>query len=126
VTVSVSCLCGGVRFTLATTVGEITGCHCTQCRKTSGHYAASFDVICEPAYTARATLAEYVTPKGASRGFCNACGSSLWFRNADGALSVEAGAVDGATGAQMTGHIFVADKGDYYALADGLVQAEGW
>ena len=70
----------------------------------------------------RDTLAEYATPGGATRGFCAQCGSSLWFRAADGAFSVEAGAIDGATGGHLTAHIFVADKGDYYALTDGLPQ----
>jgi len=115
-----------VRFSLQGPVGDITGCHCTQCRKTSGHYAASFDVAGALDYAERRGLAEYVTPRGAVRGFCRNCGSSLWFCDADGHLSVEAGAVDGPTGARLTAHIFTADKGDYYAIADGVPQAEGW
>ena len=34
------------------------------------------------------------------------------------------GAFDGATGAKLAMHIFVADKGDYYEIADGLPQRE--
>ncbi len=39
-----SCLCGAVSFEVA---GELPGpdaCHCSQCRKTSGHVWASTDV----------------------------------------------------------------------------------
>jgi hypothetical protein len=32
------------------------------------------------------------------------------------------GAFDGPTGTKLTKHIFVADKGDYYDIADGLPQ----
>ena len=61
----------------------------------------------------------------AARGFCRTCGSRLWFRAADGSFSVEAGCIDGPTGGWLAGHIFVADKGDYYDLNDGLPQSQG-
>lgn len=32
------------------------------------------------------------------------------------------GAFDGATGTHLTKHIFVAEKGDYYVIMDGLPQ----
>jgi len=119
-----SCLCGGVAFTLPGPSGDITACHCSQCRRLSGHFAASFDADeARLVYIARATLGEYQTPGGGRRGFCTACGSSLWFRAADGEFSVEGGAVDGPTGGRLTAHIFAADKGDYYPIDDGLPQS---
>ncbi len=67
----------------------------------------------------------------ARRGFCPTCGSLLfWQPVADGgpadSLSVSMGAVDGPTRLRLERHIFVADKGDYYDVADGLPQEEGW
>lgn len=122
-----SCLCGGVRFSVPRPGGGITACHCTQCRKLSGHYPASFDVPeAGVSFQARQPLAEFATPGGGRRGFCTACGSGLYFRARDGAFSVEAGVVDGPTGSSLAGHIFVADKGDYYNLTDGLTQHPGW
>ncbi len=35
---------------------------------------------------------------------------------------VAMGALDGPTGLRLARHIFVADKGDYYDIADGLPQ----
>lgn len=121
------CLCGGVAFRLPGPAGEVTACHCTQCRKLSGHYSASFDAA-EAAveWLCRDTLAEYETPAKGRRGFCGRCGSSLWFRSAAREFSVEAGSVRGATGGRLTGHIFVSDKGDYYRIDDGLPQSERW
>jgi len=124
--IDASCLCGGVRFTIPGPVGDITACHCSQCRRTSGHHSASFDVDGDIDYQWRETLAEYKTPNGATRGFCNRCGSSIWYRYVDGGLSVEAGAVDGLTNARLSAHIFTADKGDYYTLADGQPQSKGY
>jgi hypothetical protein len=126
-TLDCGCLCGGVAFAVAGPAGEITACHCGQCRKLSGHFSASFDAHeATLHYNARTTLAAFLTPGGGRRGFCDTCGSSLWFRAADGAFSVEAGAVKGPTGGRLAGHIFVADKGDYYGIDDSLPQAGGW
>lgn len=122
-----SCLCGGCRFDLPGPAGAITACHCRQCRKLSGHYAASFDADeARLIWRSRDTLREYETPAGGRRGFCSACGSSLWFRSAAGEFSVEAGTVAGATGGRLAGHIFVASRGDYYGIDDGLPQAGRW
>ncbi len=120
---SAECQCGQVRFALPGPAGALTACHCSQCRRLSGHYAASFDAD-ETAvqWHDRQGLAEYETPNGGKRGFCTGCGSSLYFRAPDGGFSVEAGAVGGATGGLLSAHIFVADKGDYYPLCDGLPQ----
>lgn len=119
-----ACLCGAVHFSLPGPTGPITACHCQQCRKLSGHYAASFDAD-EKAFTwgARDAMAEFETPAGGRRGFCTRCGSSLWFRSAAGEFSVEAGSVLGATGGQLAEHIFTASKGAYYELDDGLPQS---
>lgn len=120
-----SCLCGENRFSLPGPAGEITACHCRQCRKLSGHYSASFDTD-EAAlvWHRRAAQAEYQTPGGGRRGFCTRCGSSLYFRDASGAFSVEAGSITPPTGGRLAGHIFVADKGDYYEIDDGLPQSD--
>ncbi len=122
-----TCLCGECRFTLPGPAGDVTACHCTQCRRLSGHYSASFDADeGNVAWQARTRLSEYATPGGGRRGFCAGCGSSLYFRAADGAFSVEAGSIAGPIGGRLVGHIFTAEKGDYYALDDGLPQFPAW
>lgn len=119
-----SCLCGRVAFQVPGPVAAVTACHCRQCRKLSGHYSASFDADESTlVWQARTGLAEYETPGKGRRGFCNGCGSSLYFRAGDGALSVEAGAVGGATGGRLSDHIFTAFKGAYYSIGDGLPQS---
>jgi hypothetical protein len=121
-----SCHCGGVSFSFAHGLHGMGACHCSQCRKHSGHFAVSLDADeTSVTYGARETLAEFTTQGGAQRGFCTRCGSSLYFR-ADEGFSVEAGAIDGPTGVRLESHIFVLDKGDYYALDDGLPQFTRW
>jgi hypothetical protein len=122
-----SCLCGAVRFSVSDALKDPDACHCRQCRKSSGHYAVSTDVAKN-----KLTIegAEHITWYRSSdkvrRGFCAVCGSPLFFDPPDKDwIGVHMGAFDGATGAHTELHIFVAEKGDYYEISDGLPQHPG-
>ncbi len=122
-----SCLCGGVEFELSGTLRNSVACHCVQCRKTSGHYVSATQVGPEQLTLIKdETLQWYRSSPPAERGFCNTCGSSLFWRhdNDRGAISVMSGTLDAPTGIHTEKHIFVADKGDYYDIADGLPQRD--
>ncbi len=57
------------------------------------------------------------------RGFCSICGSFLfWDPPERGRIAIAMGAFDAPTGTRLAHHVFVADKGDYYEIADGLPQ----
>ncbi|TAH12559.1 MAG: GFA family protein [Curvibacter sp.] len=121
-----SCNCGAVKFTLAQAPTDASACHCTQCRKQSGHYFASANLPKEAvALTGGENLTWYQASEKVRRGFCSKCGSWLFwepvFRDW---TSVALGSLDGATGLNLERHIFVAHKGDYYAICDGLPQSE--
>jgi hypothetical protein len=65
----------------------------------------------------------YQSSEKVRRGFCSICGSSLfWDPIFKEWTSIAMGAFDGATHTKLARHIFVADKGDYYEIADGLSQ----
>jgi len=73
--------------------------------------------------THEAGLRWYASSPGVRRGFCGTCGAFLFWDKADAdEIDIAMGALDGATGARLAGHIFVADKGDYYDITDGLPQ----
>lgn len=119
-----SCLCGGVTFEITGPMRQVVACHCSQCRKQSSHFAAF--TACDDAdltLTGKESLAWYAASNEAKRGFCKTCGSLLfWKGNAKSYTSIAAGALDGATGLTLEGHIFCADKGDYYEITGGTYQ----
>jgi len=119
-----SCLCGAVRFTVDAELRPPDACHCTQCRKTSGHYWASTDVArADLTISGEENLAWFQSSAKVRRGFCSRCGSSLfWDPVGKGIVGVAMGAFDGHTNTHLAIHIFTADKGDYYDIADGLPQ----
>ena len=119
-----SCLCGAVRFEV---VGELKGpdaCHCTQCRKTSGHYWASTDVPRSSLTIHGAdNLTWFRSSERVWRGFCSTCGAALfWDPIKKDTIGVAMGAFESPTNTRLAIHIFVADKGDYYDITDGLPQ----
>jgi hypothetical protein len=119
-----SCLCGAVTFEVAGALSPPDACHCTQCRKVSGHYWASTDVA-RPALTIRGAdqVKWFRSSERVRRGFCSNCGSSLfWDPIGKDLVGVAMGAFDKPTDTRLAIHIFVADKGDYYDIADGLPQ----
>jgi len=71
-------------------------------------------------------LAWYHSSEKVRRGFCKTCGSSLFFDPLDQQkhdwTGVALGAFDKPTQAKLNLHIFVAEKGDYYELMDGVRQ----
>lgn len=119
------CLCGAVRYEVRGPLRPIVACHCTQCRKQTGHFMAS--TACRRAdfaLTREDGLRWYQSSASARRGFCAECGSVLfWEGEGKDYISIAAGSIDGRSGLKIAQHIFVADKGDYYAIEDGLPQA---
>ncbi|MBX9880510.1 MAG: GFA family protein [Sphingomonas sp.] len=118
------CLCGAVRITVEGPLGPVSACHCAQCRRQSGHYWAATEV---PRAAVRvegeAALRWYQASPRARRGFCGTCGSFLLWQLIDGeTIDVAMGALDAPSGTALAQHIFVAEKGDYYTIADGLPQ----
>lgn len=117
-----SCQCGHVRFEITATPESPTACHCVQCRKQSGHFFASANVPKAAVVLRDAdAVAWYRSSEKVRRGFCPRCGSWLfWEPLHRDWTSVALGAIDGDTGLRLQRHIFVAEKGDYYELGDGL------
>lgn len=119
-----SCLCGAVIFEVSCDLPPPSACHCTQCRKHSGHFEASTDLP-RAAVTVHGSekVTWYHSSAKVRRGFCSICGSSLfWDPIHKDWTSIAMGAFDGPTHTKIKNHIFVADKGDYYDITDGLPQ----
>ena len=115
------CLCGAVRYRIRGEQRDVVVCHCSRCRRAHGHVGAYTEVASEDLVLLTEHTLRWYLADGRERGFCQACGGILFWR-AVGAdrTSVTAGTLDEPTGLRTTAHIFVASKGDYYEITDGL------
>lgn len=126
-TIKGSCLCGACSFTLPHPAGDIHGCHCSQCRRRSAYFTATFDAKESDVVwtTANPPISEYTTPGGAKHGFCSNCFAKLYYNLPGVYYGMPAGILDGPTGGTLSSHIFFADRGDFYKIDDGMPTFDG-
>jgi len=121
------CLCGAVRYRVSGAMRDVVACHCGQCQRSHGNFAAfsacDHDQL---AFDEERGLAWYQSSETAKRGFCRDCGSSLfWKPDFADYIAVAAGSLDQPSGLKLAKHIFTGDKPDWYEINDGLPQLEG-
>lgn len=118
------CNCGKVAFEVKTVRKELNVCHCTLCRRASGHlWAATHARFSDMHFIEDEGLTWYESSDFAKRGFCRFCGSNLFYRmNGEEGIGIGAGCLEAPTGLEIGKHIFVKDKGDYYTIDDDAPQ----
>ncbi len=122
-----SCLCGAIKFEVSGELGKADACHCVQCRKWTGHFLPSTEVVrSDLKIQGEDQLKWYHSSEKVRRGFCAVCGTSLFFDPLDQQkhhwIAVALGSFDTPVDTALSLHIFVAEKGDYYEINDGLPQ----
>ncbi|MDQ1153851.1 GFA family protein [Brevundimonas sp. SORGH_AS_0993] len=109
------CLCGGVTFTAAPK-GGMHACHCATCRRLSG--GVLFSVDCGDSVRVTGEVATFASSEWAVRQFCPACGTGLFWRSNDGAVTmVSAQAFDDPTAFALEDEFCIESKPATYALA---------
>ncbi|MBS0377571.1 MAG: GFA family protein [Proteobacteria bacterium] len=121
------CECGAVRYQVTGPLRQVVACHCSQCRRITGHYlAATAARRAQFALTRAGGLKWYASSKDARRGFCAECGSTLfWEPHGRDYVSIAAGTLDDGAGLKIVCHIHAADKGAYYDIEAGAMQVPG-
>ena len=118
----ISCLCGGIKLKVNGPLRHVSNCHCIQCMKTHGNYAAytaakEKDVI----LLKKRTLKWFRSSKKAKRGFCNRCGASMFFKWLESEnINIAAGMFKNPTKLKTKMNIFIKGKLDYYKLDNKL------
>ena len=112
------CICGAVRYQVNGTLRPVIACHCEQCRRFSGHFVAATATRKNYFQLLNASgLKWYSYQSGLRQGFCQECGSSLFFEDEQTErISIAAGSLDESQGLKLAAQIFTAEAGDYYQL----------
>ena len=118
-TLTGSCLCGDVTFTIVNEFEHFQLCHCTQCQKTTGSAHAS-NLFTNPeniSWTSGETaIARFdVEGRRISNAFCSTCGSRLPFLSKSGdVLAVPAGSLNGTPSISPAANIFWPERASWY------------
>ena len=120
------CLCGAVRYEISGSLRNVINCHCSKCRRFHGNFGAYTSVKEQDLTLVKQEELRWFhsttdeTPN-VHRGFCSQCGSSLfWHPRGQVNIAVAAGSLDAPTQLTTMGHIWVDQRGDYYAIDDDL------
>lgn len=123
------CLCGAVRYAVTGPIRDVFACHCHRCRRTSGNFvAASAAPTGAITFDADDTLRWYAPDDdpGVEYGFCERCGSSLFFRVVGSdSVSLMAGTFDDTAGLRTTEVWFADHAADHVTLDPVAVHHPG-
>ena len=116
------CLCGGIRFSTKGFHREVSNCHCIQCMKTHGNFAAYTRVNDNCLnFLNKKTLKWFKSSNKAKRGFCSRCGASIFFKvNKSKTISISAGMFDKSLKVKSNKNIFVKKRLKYYKLDQSI------
>jgi hypothetical protein len=120
------CLCGAVTYAVYGTLRDVVNCHCSKCRRIHGHVSAYASTRREHLLLSEQRGLKWyrsVTDETPNvyRGFCQECGSSLfWDPRDNDFIYISAGTLDAPTGLRTIGHVWTSQAGDYYEISDGL------
>ena len=120
-----ACACGAVRYEVTGAFTKVTFCHCSKCRRWHGHVGAYSAVDrADFRLVEQRGLTWWAASAVVKRGFCSECGSSmLWDEEGEPKMGICVGTLDEPTGLEPKAHIYLASKGDYYAVPDdGLLR----
>ena len=111
------CLCGAVSYVAGEIDTDFHTCHCGMCRKWSGGpvFATSVGNV---KFEGEENISRYDSSPWAERGFCNRCGSNLFYhlKEADHYV-LWVGTFDDQTPFRLTGEIYIDDKPAGYDFA---------
>jgi hypothetical protein len=111
------CECGGVRYTVSGDLRDVYDCHCARCRRITGHYmAATAAPVDQVTLVLDQTLTWYAPDPSVEYGFCNRCGSTMFWRAqaTPESLSIAAGTLDPPTGLRTTKAWWISQASAYH------------
>ncbi|WP_193074094.1 GFA family protein [Pseudomonas sp. FME51] len=126
-TMSGSCLCGGVGYEIQGELCDVYNCHCTMCRKL---HAAAFRTSCKirsadwKTVKGEELIRFYESSPGEHKAFCSVCSTSLFtrFDAQPEAFGFPLGTLDTDPGVRAQRHVFVGSKAPWFEITDDLPQ----
>ncbi len=117
------CMCGAVRFVAQDVPDKAGVCHCEMCRRWTGSALLGVTVPTENvAWEDETHLKRIQSSDWAERGFCDVCGSSMFFRVTRpgewfGDIELPLGVFDDPDGFTLTNEIYIDHKPDSWTYA---------
>lgn len=114
-----SCLCGAVSISTRNMSNLVGACHCNMCRTWGGGALLVVDCGSDVSFEGAESIGVYQSSKWAERGFCQKCGSHLFFRmKQNNQYFIPVGLFDNSEGLIFDHQVFIEEKPKYYSFAN--------
>ncbi len=121
-----SCLCGTVRITAKNISKNVGACHCSMCRKWGGGPLMAVDCGPDVSFEGEENISVFNSSEWAERGFCNKCGSHLFYRfKANQQHIMPVGLFDDDKIFVFEEQVFIEEKPSFYSFADETREMTG-
>lgn len=108
------CHCGAIRYEVDGAPQHHALCHCTDCRRSAGAPVVGWAAFAESEVTVtKGAPVVYVSSEHGRRSFCGACGTGLFYRNAEvlpGIVDIQSATLDDPAALPAQVHIQTADR----------------
>lgn len=121
-----SCLCGGVTYSVSSDPLRMAQCHCKGCQRASGTGHMSLAFFKQDDVTVNGTVHEYVSTADSgnenTRSFCPTCGSRMFGRNSSkpGIMALAVGTADDNSWFSPQAIVYNKDKPAWDHMASDL------
>ena len=119
------CLCGSVEIQAETMNTNVGACHCGICRKWSAGPFFAVDCGTKLKIKGEKFVSIYNSSEWAERGFCNQCGTHLFYRLKETQQYIVSAEVFEDKELNFDHQIFIDDKPDYYDFANATHNMTG-
>jgi len=121
-----SCLCGNVHVSVQQQSTNIGVCHCWKRRNETGSLFVGVDCGTDVKFTGSQSISVFKSSDWAERGFCNNCGTHLFYRFIDCQTHImPAGLFDDDSAFEMDHQIFIDEKPTFYDFANNTKNMTG-
>lgn len=114
-----NCLCGAIQISAKTMSRHVGACHCSMCRKWTGGPLLAVDCGSDVSFKGRENISTFDSSEWAERGFCNKCGSHLFYRlKEQNQYIVPVGLFENCETVVFDHQIFIEEKPSFYSFTN--------
>ncbi|MBD2344829.1 GFA family protein [Anabaena subtropica] len=114
-----SCLCGAIHISVKKMSTNMGVCHCQMCRKWTGGPLFAVDCGSNISFEGKENITVFSSSEWAERGFCNRCGSHLFYRlKQNNQYIMPVGLFDNPKDFVFDHQIFIDEQPSYYCLSN--------
>lgn len=119
------CFCGAVTYECGAPVIPPCFCHCESCRRASGAHVVAWATVPRESFrVVKGELRSFASSAGVIRQFCERCGASLIYSNAElpDTIDITMATLDRPDAMEPVDHIWMEDAAQWDRPGDGRPQ----